>query len=220
MSVTQLDALCVEWHEKWKNVINDPVNREYIAGKVLLFLDFDEDHFATRPGQSGTIEQLLGGDAAHYMAFAVKENGHVIVFDPAGPGSPYFDSNLEGELARKFGRKVFISPASPQRSPSDNFCQTWSLAWLCGGEFETLVKECSVHLDNNPNEFEIEFDMLNELCDMIMRNRNLIIHNFKADWSWCIRNWRVVSTNFDKFRITAPTYRADTVRRELRFARR
>jgi len=216
---TVIDRALVQWHEDWKDVMNDAENRRFFAGRACTYLNMSDSRWNVRIGDRGTIREDFEGDSVHFMAFHVLPNLRMIVFDPAGPGSAFVDPTLPRRIQAKVPSfDVFMDPRSPQRSPNDNFCQTWSLAWLIGGDYEVMINNCVQRQDVAQSVVDrdiIEFDVLSDIAKMLVLLGNP--PNMGEQWQAIKHNFIRVMTNFDKFRITRPSYRADLTRRRLDF---
>jgi len=216
-----IDRIMVDWHEHWKHVMNDDRNRKFMAGADLKVLSLSSSSWiGLVAGDRGYIIQRFPNDqeAVHYMAFACCQNtNNMMVFDPAGPGSPYEDPGLERKMNRKTTWNVMLCPLSPQISPNDNFCQTWSLAWLLVNWYEDQIKGCWEYMRRNINSAEaedLEFSCMASICNQLVRDYQYLPEQ-KEHWNYCKRHMFTVFTNFEKFQHTSPRYRADTERREL-----
>lgn len=214
-----IDSVLEHWHELWKDVLNSKENRQYFAGRACKQVTMAQSRWRLRVGDRGTIRDDFEGldDSVHYMAFVVLPSLRMHVFDPAGPGSPFYDRGLLDRIQSKVRYDVYLDPRSPQRSTKDSFCQTWSLAWLIGGDFETIINRCSAEMDDALNAVErhkVEFAALAEIVRKLIDYPNP--PEFKDQWEALKKDIRLVLVNFDKFRVTAADYRADRgVRRRL-----
>lgn len=167
-----------DWFIAYKDFAHDEANRALHRNQITTdWFDTARGIRATRLPVSverGSIcQHYFRSSAGHWYSFFPGADG-VVVYDPSYPLGPYYNKSNFQKLMRAarvtFGPGVKITYYKPSVAPlqlheEDNFCQTWSMMQLAGGEWQTRIQSVEANKDND-ERLQLLYDFIEDWIEL------------------------------------------------------
>ena len=202
----------ITWKYIWNDILSDPDFRNWIVDENLGYYQIFKNKNINNDSEDksehdvGTIYMKFG-KLGHYIAYKLKKNNKMTIFDSSYPDGTYgdcLDEDYIDSIRYNFDNCSIVfdeTYGTPQRLDDDSFCQTWSLAYLSNyKKLKSFLKDSKNDPINslfNICKFIINLPIFEEIC---IEQKNWIEKNLKinkASKKWTSEYLLEYSRNFD-----------------------
>lgn len=202
----------ITWKYIWNDILSDPDFRNWILDDNIGYYQIFKNKNIKNDSEDksehdiGTIYMKFG-KLGHYIAFKLKNNNKMTIFDSSYPDGTYgdcLDEDYIDSIRHNFNNCSISfdeTYGTPQRLDDDSFCQTWSLAYLSKSKkLKSFLKDSKndpIYSLFNICKFIINLPIFKEIC---IEQQNWIEKNLKinkASKKWTSDFLLEFSRNFD-----------------------